>query len=103
MSPPALGTMVGLPSAPPRTEETSRPFPPDDDDDSFPPFLFLCLGLDVTGTTAVPPPSTSTALTTFPPEEPPQAARDPIGVSEARSFRSMMTGCPPSIRIFCPM
>jgi hypothetical protein len=39
-------------------------------------------------------------LTTIPPEDPPQAARDPIGVRLALSFRSMMIGWPFSIRIF---
>ena len=34
----------------------------------------------------------SMALTTIPPEEPPQAAREPMGVKLARSLRSIMTG-----------
>jgi len=33
-------------------------------------------------------------FTTMPPDEPPQAANEPIGVKLARSFRSIMIGCP---------
>ena len=63
--------------------------------------LFLALRFLVEGVAATIP--SSTALTTIPPEDPPQEARDPIGVKLARSFRSIITGCPFSILIFCPM
>ena len=39
----------------------------------------------------------------LPPLDPPQAAREPIGVRLALSFLSMMMGWPSSILIFWPM
>ena len=42
----------------------------------------------------------SMALTTMPPDDPPQAAKDPMGVKLALSLRSMIMGWPFSMRIF---